>query len=97
MDIKEFKQYTNNLDAYSASDIDKLTPMTDEELENYQYELDNDTGNTSTWDDARAFYTLKMRNKELESQLSELVCAIYEHSNEGTYLMELAERIDEKE
>jgi hypothetical protein len=32
--------------------------------------------------------------ERLNSRLSELVCAIYEHANEGTSLMELAEKID---
>jgi hypothetical protein len=29
-----------------------------------------------------------------QKQITELVCAIYEHANEGTELMEIAERID---
>ncbi|WP_425203718.1 hypothetical protein [Priestia megaterium] len=37
---------------------------------------------------------LKDEIKELKSQLSQLVCVIYEHVNEGTCLMELAEKID---
>jgi hypothetical protein len=37
---------------------------------------------------------LKDEIEKLKSQLTQLVCAIYEHTNEGTYLMELAEKID---
>lgn len=37
---------------------------------------------------------LKDEIEKLKSQLTQLVCAIYEHANEGTYLMELAEKID---
>lgn len=36
-------------------------------------------------------------NEKLKEQLSELICAVYEHANEGTELMEIAERIDEME
>jgi hypothetical protein len=97
MEFKEFKNYTKNTHAYTASEVEELEPMTDIELEQYQYELDEETGNLSNWDHIRAIITLKKKNKELESQISELVCGIYEHANEGTQLMELAERIDEKE
>lgn len=37
---------------------------------------------------------LKNEVKLLKSQISELICAIYEYANEGTELMEIAERID---
>lgn len=40
---------------------------------------------------------LSKQVSELQEQLSELVCAIYEHANEGTELMEIAQRIDEME
>lgn len=69
MEISEFKKYTKNLDAYSASEVEELKPMTVEELESYQYELDHDTGNTSTWDDIRAIVTLKKQILEQHEKL----------------------------
>lgn len=35
------------------------------------------------------------RNKHLQSLLTELLCAVYEHAYPGTELMEIAERIDD--
>ncbi|AZV43672.1 hypothetical protein BAOM_3063 [Peribacillus asahii] len=35
--------------------------------------------------------------EQYKEQLTELICTIYEHANEGTALMDLAERIDEME
>lgn len=64
MDIKEFKKYTSNLDAYTVSDVDELTVMTEKEFEQYQYELDHDTGNLSQWDHIRAIVTLKREIEE---------------------------------
>jgi hypothetical protein len=97
MELKEFKQYTKNLHAYSAEEVEELQPMTPIELEQYQHEVERDTGNLSDWDHVRAIITFKKRIRQLESQLTELVSGIYEHANEGTFLMELAERIDEME
>jgi len=37
---------------------------------------------------------LKDEIKKLDSQVKELVLGIYGHANEGTFLMDLAERID---
>lgn len=59
MDISEFKKYTTNLNAYTLSDVDELTVMTEKEFEHYQYEFDHDTGNLSDWDHLRASVTLK--------------------------------------
>ena len=62
MTIEEMKEYTNNLDAYSAEEVDKLTLMTDEELVEYQNELENDDGdNLSTWDHIRATITFRAK------------------------------------
>jgi hypothetical protein len=41
--------------------------------------------------------SLSMQVSDLQEQLKLLICAIYEHANEGTELMELAERIDAME
>jgi hypothetical protein len=65
MDVKEFKKYTNNLDAYTAGEVDEFEPMTDEELDEYQRELEFDTGNLSDWDHIRAIITLKKRIADL--------------------------------
>lgn len=40
---------------------------------------------------------LSMQVSDLQEQLKTLICAIYEHANEGTELMEIAEKIDEME
>jgi hypothetical protein len=69
MEISEFKKYTKNLDAYSASEIEELSSMTVDELEKYQYDLDYDTGNLSTWDNIRAVVTLKKQILELHQKL----------------------------
>lgn len=66
MEIKEFKQYTNNLNQYSASEIDEFAFMTEAELDSYQSELEYDSGNLSDWDHLRAFITLKKKVAELE-------------------------------
>lgn len=59
MDLKHFKKLTSNLSAFTAEEIDDLSYMTSEELNSYQRELEDDTGNLSGWDHLRAFYTLK--------------------------------------
>lgn len=65
MDIKEFKKYTNHLDLYGADDVDSFELMTDEELDDYQYEVESDSGNLSSWDHIRATITLKKRIADL--------------------------------
>jgi hypothetical protein len=37
---------------------------------------------------------LSMQVSDLQEQIKTLICAIYEHANEGTELMEIAEMID---
>lgn len=59
MDIQELKKYTNNLEKYSAADVDSLEFMTDEELEDYQREVEHDSGNVSNFDHIRAIITYK--------------------------------------
>jgi len=87
MEISEFKKYSKNLDAYTAREVEELTPMTVEELDTYQYELDHDTGNLSTWDNIRAIVTLK---KQVVEQHDKLVN--YEQS-----LREIKEVVDYRE
>ena len=41
--------------------------------------------------------SLSMQVSDLQEQVKELICAIYEQANEGTELMEIAERIDAME
>lgn len=64
LDINEFEKYTKNLDAYSISEVKELTVMTEDEFEQYQYELDHATGNLSDWDNVRAIITLKSQIEE---------------------------------
>lgn len=61
MDIKEFKKYTNNLDQYSADEVDSFEVMNDIELEEYQREVEFDTGNLSDYDHIRAIITFKKK------------------------------------
>ncbi len=42
--------------------------MTSDELNSYQRELENDTGNLSGWDHLRAFYTLKSIIDEVKAE-----------------------------
>ena len=69
MDIQELKKLTLNLDAYTAADVLELEVMTEEELSQYQYEIEHDTGNQSTWDAIRAIITLKKRFVDLEAEI----------------------------
>lgn len=59
MDIKELKKYTNNLHLYTAEDVYSLKAMTDDELEDYQREVEYDSGNLSNFDHIRAIITFK--------------------------------------
>ncbi len=69
MELKEFKNYTKNLDAYTAKEVEEMEPMTKEELESYQHELEYDGGNLSNWDHLRVLITLKRQvlNLRLET------------------------------
>ncbi|MEH7195469.1 hypothetical protein [Bacillus safensis] len=68
MDLKIFKKLTSNLSAFTAAEIDEFNYMTSDELNSYQRELENDTGNLSDWDHLRAFYTLKSIIGEMKSE-----------------------------
>ncbi|MGA4713033.1 hypothetical protein [Bacillus safensis] len=70
MDLKHFKKLTSNLSAFTAEEIDDFKYMTSDELNSYQRELENDTGNLSDWDHLRAFYTLKSIIYEVEAEES---------------------------
>jgi hypothetical protein len=66
MDINEFKKYTKELSLYSGSEIDNFEFMTEEELGEYQNELEVfDGGNLSTWEHIRALFTLKKKIADL--------------------------------
>ena len=73
MDYKQFKKYTNNTNAYTSDEVDELIPMTKEEFEKYQYELDFNTGNNSNWDDTRAIITLKVQIDKLETEIKSVI------------------------
>lgn len=68
MDLKHFKKLTSNLSAFTAEEIDDFKYMTSDELNSYQLELENDTGNLSGWEHLRAFYTLKSIIDEVKSE-----------------------------
>ncbi|MDR0123048.1 hypothetical protein RFW13_16615 [Bacillus pumilus] len=68
MDLKIFKKLTSNLSAFTAAEIDEFNYMTSDELNSYQRELEDDTGNLSGWDHLRAFYTLKSIIDEMKSE-----------------------------
>lgn len=59
MELEQFKKLTSNLSVFTAQEIDEFAYMNSDELNNYQRELEIDTGNLSDWDHLRAFYTLK--------------------------------------
>ena len=64
-----------------------------ETFQEQKKEIDNNNSNGHAYD-----YIVNDLNKKarlLKSQLSELIYTVYEHCNEGTAVMELAEKIDE--
>lgn len=65
MELKEFKKYIFHLDEFSASEVDDFEFMNNDELEEYQNNLEIDAGCLSEWDHLRAFITLKMRVEKL--------------------------------
>lgn len=69
MDINEFKKYTIDLSQFTAADVDEFTLMRSDELDEYQTELERDSGNLSDWDHLRAFITLKAKVKMYEDIL----------------------------
>lgn len=72
MDIKDFRKYARNLSYYAVSDVDEFTFMTNKELDEYQDEVEQDTGNTSNWDDCRAIITFRKIIEELSEKIEYL-------------------------
>lgn len=66
MDIAELEKYSINIDAFQPMEIKDFEFMSDEELYNYQTELEHDTGNLSDWDHIRAFFTMKKKLLDLK-------------------------------
>lgn len=67
MEISEFRKYINYIDEYRPSDIEDFKFMTDDELYEYQDELEFDNGNLSNWDHIRAFITMKKKLYDSEN------------------------------
>ena len=69
MEIKEFKKYAIDLDYFTAYDVDTFEFMTDEDLFDYQTDLErNDGDNLSCLDHLRALFTMKKRIDELSNE-----------------------------
>lgn len=68
MDMNKFKLYTKNLDAYTVRDVGELEFMTDAELDEFQHELEEDSGNISNWDLCRMVITMRKKIHELENK-----------------------------
>lgn len=64
--IDEFKKYVIDLNRFTAAEVDEFTLMRSDELDEYQTELERDSGNLSDWDHLRAFITLKAKAKAYE-------------------------------
>jgi surface antigen len=71
MEYNDFKQYTNNTNLYTADEVAEMEPMTDNELEQYQNEVEHDSGNLSEWDHCRAIITFKKKIFQLEQEKAE--------------------------
>lgn len=61
MEFTIFKKLAKNIDAFQPSEIDEFEFMTDDELDEYQIELERCSGNLSDWDHTRALFTLRHR------------------------------------
>lgn len=72
MEINKFMKLTGNPDAYNAREVAKLELMTEDELSDYQYELEMDSGNLSDWDHIRAVITFKDKINLLQEELEEI-------------------------
>jgi predicted class III extradiol MEMO1 family dioxygenase len=68
MEIKEFKKYCFSLSNFDGNDIDNFEFMTDEEIDNFQSEIERDTGNHCGWDQIRAIMTLKKKIADIEEK-----------------------------
>ena len=70
MEIKEFKKLAINLDNFTAKEVDEFELMDIEELEEYQNELERDSGNYSNWDHIRALFTMKSKMLDFLGDIS---------------------------
>jgi hypothetical protein len=70
--IDKFMKFTGNPDSYSAREVADLTLMSDDELSDYQYEVEMDSGNLSQWDHIRAIFTFKNQVDGLEQQAHDM-------------------------
>ncbi|MFC8686028.1 hypothetical protein [Brevibacillus porteri] len=66
MTIDEFKKYAIDLKRFNVAEVEELILMQPDELDQYQTELERDTGNLSNWDHFRAFITMKAKVKTYE-------------------------------
>ena len=57
----------------------------------------NHTYKAVPYEDWNKIISALERVSDFKEQLTSLICAVYEHANEGTELMEIAEKIDEME
>lgn len=100
MEFKVFQKYTKNIEQYSAYEVDKLTAMPEEELDNYQKELEFDTGNLSDWDHIRAGITFRQTIEQLQEQVEhyqtryENTGAIFNKQNMLSQIEELQKSVD---
>lgn len=69
MVISEFKLYTDSLHVYDAEEMETFQLMTDEELKEYQYEVENSTGTLCDWDHIRAVITFRKKIHALNESL----------------------------
>lgn len=72
MNLEKFMKFTGNPDAYSAADVARLELMTEDELSDYQHEIETDSGNLSDWDHIRALMTFKDKNFEQQQEIDRL-------------------------
>lgn len=86
MEISELRLYNKSLDSYTALDVEELEPMTDNELDDYQYEIENDTGNTSVWDDTRAIISFRKQIYERDLEIKRLRSEIAHLRDSGLHV-----------
>lgn len=72
MEFDKFERYVENVDLFTASEVKEFEFMGYNEMENYQMELEQSTGNLSEWDHFRALITLKHRVWEQSKYIDEL-------------------------
>lgn len=71
MEIKEFKKYSKCIDSWTGKEIDEFELLTDDELDEIQYDLENNYGdNLAPIDTSRAFLTFRYKIAKLEDALS---------------------------